>query len=100
MNTLSGQPAPDDGDLHFTRVFAAPRGLVFQCMTQPQHLTHFWAPVGSSAPVEHIRIDPRPVGSSRPSSSARLTAAPTPRTRSSSKSKSPTDWCGAKTTPA
>jgi uncharacterized protein YndB with AHSA1/START domain len=62
MNALSGQPAPDDGDLHFTRVFAAPRELVFQCMTQPQHLTHFWAPLGSSTPVEHIRIDPRPGG--------------------------------------
>jgi uncharacterized protein YndB with AHSA1/START domain len=62
MNALSGQPIPDDGDLHFTRVFAAPRELVFQCMTQPQHLTHFWAPLGSSTPVEHIRIDPRPGG--------------------------------------
>jgi uncharacterized protein YndB with AHSA1/START domain len=62
MNMLSGQPTPDDGDLHFTRVFAAPRELVFQCMTQPQHLTHFWAPLGSSTPVEHIRIDPRPGG--------------------------------------
>ena len=62
MNALGGQPNPADGDLHITRVFAAPRELVFQCMTQPQHLTHFWAPLGSSTPVEHIRIEPRPGG--------------------------------------
>lgn len=62
MSALHGQPAPDDGDLHFTRVFAAPREVVFRCMTEPRHLTHFWAPLGSSAPLEHIRIDPRPGG--------------------------------------
>lgn len=62
MSTQSGQPALDDGDLHFTRVFAAPRELVFQCMTEPQHLTHFWAPRGSSAPLERIHIDLRPGG--------------------------------------
>lgn len=59
---LNGQPTRDDGDLHFTRVFAAPRELVFRCMIDPRHLTHFWAPAGSSAPLEHIQIDPRPGG--------------------------------------
>lgn len=61
MTMLSG-PTPGDGDLHFTRVFAAPRAMVYQCMIDPEHLSHFWAPLGSSAPVEHIRIDPRPGG--------------------------------------
>jgi uncharacterized protein YndB with AHSA1/START domain len=50
------------GDLSFTRVFDAPRQLVFACMISPEHLTHFWGPTGTSAPVERIRVDPRPGG--------------------------------------
>ena len=50
------------GELSFTRVFDAPRELVFRCMTEPEHLTHFWGPAGTSAPVEHIHVDPRPGG--------------------------------------
>lgn len=49
-------------ELIFTRVFEAPRELVFQCMTQPEHLTHFWGPAGTSAPIEHITVDARPGG--------------------------------------
>ncbi|MCP2049418.1 UNVERIFIED_ORG: uncharacterized protein YndB with AHSA1/START domain [Paenarthrobacter nicotinovorans] len=48
--------------LTFERVFDAPPELVFACLTQPGHLTHFWAPLGASAPVKEIRIDPRPGG--------------------------------------
>jgi uncharacterized protein YndB with AHSA1/START domain len=59
-----GPPAPaaGPGDLEFSRVFDAPRDLVFRCMIEPEHLTHFWGPAGTSAPVEHIRVDPRPGG--------------------------------------
>lgn len=52
----------DTGELTFTRVFDAPRELVFRCMIEPEHLTHFWGPVGVSAPVDRIKIDPRPGG--------------------------------------
>jgi uncharacterized protein YndB with AHSA1/START domain len=55
MNDTSAAP----GELRFSRVFAAPRELVFRCMIEPGHLTHFWGPAGTSAPVEHIRVDPR-----------------------------------------
>lgn len=50
------------GELIFTRVFDAPRELVFRCMTEPEHLTHFWGPAGVSTPIEHIRVDARPGG--------------------------------------
>ena len=50
------------GDLRFTRVFDAPRALVFRCMTDPDHLTHFWGPTGVSAPRDRIRIEPRSGG--------------------------------------
>jgi uncharacterized protein YndB with AHSA1/START domain len=50
------------GELNFTRRFDAPRELVFRCLIEPEHLTHFWGPAGVSAPVEHIKVDPRPGG--------------------------------------
>ena len=50
------------GEVTFTRSFDAPRGLVFECMTTPQHLTHFWGPIGVSTPIENITIDPQPGG--------------------------------------
>lgn len=49
--------------LTFSRVFDAPRELVFDCMVEPAHLTHFWGPVGTSAPLDQIGVDARPGGS-------------------------------------
>ena len=49
----------DLGEATFTRVYDAPRELVFACMTQPEHLTHFWGPVGVSTPIENITLDLR-----------------------------------------
>ena len=51
-----------DHVLHVHRVFDAPRELVFSCMIQPEHLTHFWGPIGTSAPLEQITVDARPGG--------------------------------------
>ena len=50
------------GEVTFTRIFDAPRELVFECMTTPEHLTHFWGPVGVSTPIENITVDLRPGG--------------------------------------
>ena len=50
------------GTATHTRVFTAPRELVFRCMLDPQHLTHFWGPAGMSAPLDGITVDPRPGG--------------------------------------
>ncbi len=50
------------GELTYTRVWEAPRELVFQCMTTPEHLTHFWGPVGVSTPIDNITVDLRPGG--------------------------------------
>lgn len=50
------------GELTYTRVFDAPRELVFRCMTEPDHLTHFWGPAGVSTPRENIAVDLRPGG--------------------------------------
>ncbi|MFZ0248690.1 MAG: SRPBCC domain-containing protein [Acidimicrobiales bacterium] len=52
----------EHGELHFARVFDAPRSLVFACMTDPDHLTHFWGPAGVRAPRDRITVDARPGG--------------------------------------
>lgn len=49
-------------ELTYTRVFDAPRELVFRCMLEPGHLTHFWGPAGTSTPLDGITVDPRPGG--------------------------------------
>lgn len=49
----------DTGEVTYTRVYDAPRELVFECMTKPEHLTHFWGPTGVSTPIENIRVDLR-----------------------------------------
>jgi uncharacterized protein YndB with AHSA1/START domain len=54
--------APAAGELTYTRVFDAPRELVFRCMLEPGHLTHFWGPAGVSTPLETIKVDARPGG--------------------------------------
>jgi uncharacterized protein YndB with AHSA1/START domain len=55
-------PHDPESELHFSRVFDAPRELVFACMIDPDHLTHFWGPHGVSTPRERITVDPRPGG--------------------------------------
>jgi uncharacterized protein YndB with AHSA1/START domain len=55
-------PAATTHELSFTCTLDAPRDLVFRCMLEPEHLTHFWGPVGTSAPIDRIKIDPRPGG--------------------------------------
>jgi uncharacterized protein YndB with AHSA1/START domain len=51
-------------DENFTvrHVHPAPRDVVFACLTQPDHLTHFWGPAGTHTPVENIVVDLRPGG--------------------------------------
>jgi uncharacterized protein YndB with AHSA1/START domain len=50
------------GELSITRTYDAPRDLVFECMVTPEHLTHFWGPVGVSTPLEKITVDLQPGG--------------------------------------
>jgi uncharacterized protein YndB with AHSA1/START domain len=55
-------PDTNLGELTFTRIWEAPRELVFDCMTKPEHLTHFWGPVGVSTPLANITVELRPGG--------------------------------------
>jgi uncharacterized protein YndB with AHSA1/START domain len=50
------------GELTYRRVHRASPELLFDCMTTPEHLTHFWGPAGTSTPAGGITIDLRPGG--------------------------------------
>ncbi|MGH3375472.1 MAG: SRPBCC family protein [Actinoallomurus sp.] len=52
----------ETGELTYRRVHRASRELLFDCMTTPEHLTHFWGPVGTTAPAGGIVVDLRPGG--------------------------------------
>ena len=58
---MTDSPRPA-GELVYVRVFDAPRDLVFRCMIEPEHLTHFWGPAGVSTPVQNIKVEPQPGG--------------------------------------
>jgi uncharacterized protein YndB with AHSA1/START domain len=45
-------------ELVISRIFDAPRALVFKAWTEPQHLIRWWGPVGYSTPV--CEMDPHP----------------------------------------
>jgi uncharacterized protein YndB with AHSA1/START domain len=51
---------PSDREIVMTRVFEAPRQLVFEAWTKPEHLTHWWGCHGSTVPV--CELDLRPGG--------------------------------------
>lgn len=54
---------PSDREIVISRVFDAPRALVFEAMTSPEHVPQWYGPRGWSLPV--CEIDLRPGGSWR-----------------------------------
>jgi len=52
----------ETGELTYRRVHDASPELLFECMTTPEHLTHFWGPTGTSTPLSDITVDLRPGG--------------------------------------
>ncbi len=49
-------------EIDMTRVFAAPRALVWDAWTQPAQLARWWGRRGWSTPADRITIDLRPGG--------------------------------------
>lgn len=54
---------PSEREIVITRVFDAPRTLVFEAWTKPEHLVHWWDPSG--VPLAVCEIDLRPGGAFR-----------------------------------
>jgi uncharacterized protein YndB with AHSA1/START domain len=52
----------EPGEFTYRRVHQASRELLFDCMTRPEHLTHFWGPDGMTTPLDGITVDLQPGG--------------------------------------
>jgi uncharacterized protein YndB with AHSA1/START domain len=48
-----------------SRVFEAPRELVYRAFTDPDQLAAWWGPIGNSLPRDEIEFDVRPGGHQR-----------------------------------
>lgn len=48
-----------DEEIQMTRVFDAPRALVFEVMTKPEHVRHWWGNLGEGYSVPVCEIDLR-----------------------------------------
>jgi uncharacterized protein YndB with AHSA1/START domain len=52
----------EPNEFTYRRTHQASPELLFDCMTQPQHLTHFWGPDGTTTPIDGITVELRPGG--------------------------------------
>ena len=64
--------------IEITRIFDAPRELVYQAFTDPDQLAQWFGPVGCSVPRDSIEIDARPGGHLRFGTGARQRAGKQP----------------------
>jgi uncharacterized protein YndB with AHSA1/START domain len=53
---------PSDHEIRMTRLFDAPRHLVFEAMTKPEHVRRWWGCLGTGYSVPVCEIDFRPGG--------------------------------------
>jgi uncharacterized protein YndB with AHSA1/START domain len=53
---------PSEQEIRMTRLFDAPRGLVFEAMTKPEHVKQWWGRLGEGYSVPVCEIDLRPGG--------------------------------------
>lgn len=56
---------PSDHEIRLTRLFDAPRRLVFEAMTKPEHVRRWWGILSDEYSVTVCEIDLRPGGSWR-----------------------------------
>jgi uncharacterized protein YndB with AHSA1/START domain len=48
---------PSDEEIRLTRLFDAPRNLVFEAMTKPEHVRRWWGQLGEGYSVPSCEID-------------------------------------------
>jgi uncharacterized protein YndB with AHSA1/START domain len=56
---------PSEQEIQLTRLFDAPRHLVFEAMTKPEHVKQWWGRLGEGYSVPVCEIDLRPGGAWR-----------------------------------
>ena len=59
MTTKNNEPeSTTDREIVITRVFDAPRELVWDAMTDPEKVVHWWGPRGFSTTIEQMDVRP------------------------------------------
>jgi uncharacterized protein YndB with AHSA1/START domain len=60
MTTAKNVPAENctDREILIARTFDAPRELVWQAMTNPKHVVHWWGPRGFTTTIEEMDVRP------------------------------------------
>lgn len=53
---------PSETEIRMTRVFNAPRELVFEAMSKPEHIKQWWGRLGEGYSVPVCEVDLRPGG--------------------------------------
>jgi uncharacterized protein YndB with AHSA1/START domain len=53
---------PSDREIRMTRVFDAPRALVFEALSRPEHIKRWWGRLGEGYSVPVCEVDLRPGG--------------------------------------
>jgi uncharacterized protein YndB with AHSA1/START domain len=53
---------PSDREIRMTRLFDAPRRLVFEAMSKPEHIMQWWGRIGEGYSVPVCEADVRPGG--------------------------------------
>ena len=56
---------PSDREIRLTRLFDAPRHLVFEALTKPEHITQWWGRLAEGYSVPVCEMDLRPGGAWR-----------------------------------
>ena len=56
---------PSDTAIRMTRLFSAPRQLVFEVMTEPEHIRRWWGLIEEGYSVPVCEVDLRPGGAYR-----------------------------------
>jgi uncharacterized protein YndB with AHSA1/START domain len=56
---------PSDREIRMTRLFDAPRRLVFEALTRPEHIVRWWGCLGEGYSVPVCEMDARPGGAWR-----------------------------------
>jgi uncharacterized protein YndB with AHSA1/START domain len=56
---------PSDREIRLTRLFDAPRRLVFEAMSKPEHITQWWGRIGEGYSVPVCEVDLRVGGAWR-----------------------------------
>src|ERR1700739_3904378 len=56
---------PSNQEIRMTRLFSAPRELVFEAMTKPEHVKQWWGRLGEGYSVPVCEVDFRPGGAWR-----------------------------------